>query len=222
METQCSHGIIRKVIMQDPTTLIFYVAVLIFSIVIHEVAHGYVAYRLGDPTARFAGRLTLNPLKHIDPFGSIILPAILILTHVGFVVGWAKPVPYIEENLRNHRFGSAMVAAAGALSNFLLAIVFGLFIRIAMSAGFLSAPLFQATSLVVFVNLVLGIFNLIPIPPLDGSKILFSLLPRSMYSWRANLERYGLFFLLFFIVFLSQYLLPVIDFLFKAITGVSV
>lgn len=197
---------------------IFYIAILIMSIVIHEVSHGFMAEYFGDDTARNAGRLTLNPLKHLDMFGSIILPAILILSKAGFVFGWAKPVPYNPNNLSDRKWGTIAVSAAGVLSNFFIAIVFGIIIR--LSAYFSLPPSFYfITSAIVIVNLALGIFNLVPIPPLDGSKILFSFLPESAFSFILAYEQYSLILLLVFIVFFSDYLFPILSLLFYLLTG---
>jgi Zn-dependent protease len=199
---------------------IFYIVILIMSIVIHEVSHGFMAEHFGDPTARLRGRLTLNPLKHLELFGSIILPAVLILSHAGFVFGWAKPVPYNPDNLRNKKWGTIAVASAGILANFFIALVFGLIVR--FSGGFgLSANFYFITSAIVIVNLALGIFNLVPIPPLDGSKILFSLFPESVADKIFAFERYSLIFLLVFIVFFADYLYPILAFLFHLITGLA-
>ncbi|HBB54468.1 TPA: site-2 protease family protein [Candidatus Nomurabacteria bacterium] len=202
----------------DATNAIFYIAILIMSIVIHEVSHGFMAEYFGDNTARSAGRLTLNPIRHLDLFGSIILPAFLVITRAGFLFGWAKPVPYNPNNLSDRKWGTIWVAAAGVLSNFLIAIIFGIIIR-ATSGMSLSPGFYFITSAIVIVNLALGIFNLIPIPPLDGSKILFSFLPESAFSYMLALERYGLILLLVFIIFFAEYLFPVLAFLFHFITG---
>lgn len=148
------------------------IIVLVFSVILHEVAHGYVADWLGDPTARYSGRLTLNPISHIDPVGSIFLPGILALTNSPFMIGWAKPVPYNPYNLKNQRWGEAMVAFAGPLTNICLALLGGLVIRLGADGQIASVA-----SLVILTNLVLAIYNLIPIPPLDGSKVLASILP---------------------------------------------
>lgn len=150
--------------------------VVIFSIILHEVAHGYVADWLGDPTARYSGRLTLNPIPHIDPIGSILIPGFLALTHSPFLIGWAKPVPYNPYNLRNQRWGEAMVAGAGPLTNIIIAVFFGLIIRFSGTFG-LSTDVLTAFVTAVYLNIILAIYNLIPIPPLDGSKILRSILP---------------------------------------------
>jgi Zn-dependent protease len=199
---------------------IFYIVILIMSVVIHEVSHGFTAELFGDNTARDAGRLTLNPLKHLDWFGSILLPAVLILAHTGFVFGWAKPVPYNPNNLRDRKWGTIAVAAAGVLANVMLAIIFGTIIRIGANLE-LPPGFYVITSAIVLVNLALAIFNLVPIPPLDGSKILFSFLPERAFNFMVNFERYSLVLLIVFVVFLSKYLYPVMTLLFYLITGVS-
>ncbi len=169
-------------------TEIVAIVVLILSIVLHEVAHGYAANWLGDPTARLAGRLSPNPFLHIDPVGSVIVPLLLFLTHSPFMFGWAKPVPYNPYNLRNQRWGEAIVAAAGPLTNLLLALIFGGFIRLAVPLG-LSDPSIQLAGYIVFINVLLCLFNLIPIPPLDGSKILTAFLP---FTWSLKFRDFGL------------------------------
>ena len=200
------------------TDSIFYIAILIMSVVVHEVSHGFMAEYFGDDTARNADRLTLNPIKHLDFFGSIILPAFLILSNVGFVFGWAKPVPYNPNNLRNKKWGTIAVASAGVFANFLIAIIFGIIIRLTLDMA-LPAGFYVITSIIVVVNLALGVFNLVPIPPLDGSKILFSFLPESAFSFILAYEQYSLILLLVFIVFFSDYLYPIFASLFHLITG---
>ena len=190
------------------------------SIVVHEVSHGFVAEYFGDDTARKAGRLTLNPIPHIDIFGSIFLPVILIISHSPFMFGWAKPVPYNPNNLRDKKWGTIWVAAAGVLANLLIAVVFGTIIRLTSS---MTLPLgfYFITSAIVIVNLALAIFNLVPIPPLDGSKILFSLLPKRAFSFILAYEQYSLILLLVFIVFFSDYLYPILSFFFHLLTGLA-
>jgi len=199
---------------------IFGIAILIMSIVIHEVSHGYTAYILGDPTAKDSGRLTLNPFKHLDLYGSFFIPLLTFLMG-GFILGWAKPVPYNPYNLKNQRTGSALVGAAGPLSNFLVAIIFGLAIRYSSLFTFLPVSFFQMASLIVIINLNLGIFNSIPIPPLDGSKILFAFLPINWQNLGIILERFGFLILIFFIFFFYQLLIPLTVILFKLITGLT-
>jgi len=192
------------------------------SVVIHEVAHGYTAYLLGDNTARNSGRLTLNPLKHLDPFGSVLLPLILVLTNAGFVIGWAKPVPYNPANLRNEKKGTFLVAIAGIIVNLFIAIVFGLLMRLAPMLGIpATSGFYQITSIIVILNLVLAIFNLIPIPPLDGSKVLFSFLPFKYRYIENFLEQWGMMLLLIFIIFGWDKVAPIIFVLFRLLTGVT-
>lgn len=196
---------------------IFQIAILLFSVVIHEVSHGAVAYALGDPTAKNEGRLTLNPISHLDFFGSIFLPIIMYLS-AGFIFGWAKPVPYNPYNLKNQKYGPAMVGIAGPLSNLVIAIIFGLLIRFSYVLNLPQAFL-QIAFFIAFLNLILAVFNLVPIPPLDGSKILFALLPSRSLEFQATLEHYGIFVLLIFIFFFSGVILPIVQFLPRLITG---
>lgn len=199
---------------------VFWIVAFICSAVIHEVSHGYVAQALGDPTAEQAGRLTLNPLKHLDLYGSFLLPLILYVVSQGtFIFGWAKPVPYNPYNLKDPKKGGAMIAAAGPASNFLLAIVFAAAIRIFDTTPSFAAvlPLF---AVLVLINLVLGIFNLVPIPPLDGSKILFGFLPRSAARFEHAIGRYGMLILIFFIFFGWGLITPVIEGLFRLLVGI--
>lgn len=203
------------------TDAVFYIAILIMSVVIHEVSHGFMAEYFGDKTARFAGRLTLNPLAHLDLFGSVILPILLVISHSPFLFGWAKPVPYNPDNLTNKKSGTMWVALAGILANFSIAIIFGIVIR--LTAGMTMPPGFYfITSIIVIVNLALALFNLIPIPPLDGSKILFSFLPYSFYKFIRVYEQYSLILLLIFIVFFSDYLAPILAYLFQMLTGLAI
>lgn len=198
---------------------IFFIIILIVSVVIHEISHGYVAELFGDDTARRAGRLTLNPLKHLDMFGSIILPLLLVILQSPFLLGWAKPVPYNPLNLSNRKWGTFWVSAAGVLANFFIAIFFGILLRFLVSGGAPAQAIFILSS-IVLMNLGLGIFNLIPIPPLDGSKLLFSVLPDSAYPTLVFLERYSLIILVAFVFLLSSYLFPVMSYLYTLITGI--
>jgi len=166
--------------------LLFTVVLLIVSIILHEVSHGYAAYALGDPTAKNAGRLTLNPLPHIDLVGSVLIPAFLVLTSAGFLFGWAKPVPYNPLNLKNQRFGEGLVALAGSATNIAIALIFSLVIRFGSA---LPETFVSLAAIVVLINLFLGLFNLIPIPPLDGYTVLRSLLPYKFALMFRDFER---------------------------------
>ncbi|PSO45056.1 MAG: site-2 protease family protein [Parcubacteria group bacterium SW_6_46_9] len=201
----------------DVVTGILFIAVLIISVIIHEVSHGYMADYLGDPTARLQGRLTMNPIPHIDPVGSVIVPAALALLPGGIIFGWAKPVPYNPHNLRN-RYGDALVAAAGPASNLVLAVLSGLVFRLAPVAA--SEPIGFFLLAVVLINIILMVFNLVPIPPLDGSKILFEFLPAKFDYIRKNLEQYG-FVILLFLVFTVLFVIlhPIYTNLFELLTG---
>lgn len=202
--------------MMNLMEIAFSIVVLVLSVVIHEVSHGVVAEKLGDPTARLAGRLTLNPLKHIDPFGSVILPLLLSLLPGGVVFGWAKPVPYNPANLKHPVRDGALVAAAGPASNLALAFVFGLLFQFFSSGGPDAAvgavgELFPSLlAQIVIVNVWLALFNLVPIPPLDGSKVLFWFFPESAYEFRVFLERYGFYLLLFFVFFGIEFIVPLV------------
>jgi len=201
---------------------IFLIIVLILSIIIHEIAHGSVAYYLGDPTAKYAGRLTLNPLKHIDPIGSTLVPLFLIImsriTGGGIIFGWAKPVPINPRNFQDQKYGSMKVALAGPASNFVIALVFGLILRFLPSS--IAFPgLIVMFSYVVYINILLAIFNLLPVPPLDGSHILFALLPSSARNIKIFLSQFGFFILLFIIFFAFEYVISIINFIFALITG---
>ncbi len=180
--------------------VIFSIAILIMSVVVHEVSHGLVANYLGDPTARLAGRLSFNPLKHLDILGSVLVP-----------------VPVNPYNLRG-KYGEALVSGAGPASNLLIALIFGLFLRFFGNALPISFVAISAS--VVFINILLALFNLVPIPPLDGSKLLFAFLPPGS-AFAEFLERYSLFILLAFIFFLWQFLAPVVGFLFRIFTGIG-
>ena len=172
---------------------------LLFAIVVHEVAHGWVARQLGDDTAYLMGRLTLNPLKHIDPIGTILVPLILILT-VGFAFGWAKPVPVNFNNLRNRRRDTALVAVAGPFANLLMAIAWALIAKLASllpeSIAMLTSPLILMSMFGMVINAILMVFNLIPIPPTDGGRIATSLLPPRLGYQLSRVEPYGFFIIL--------------------------
>lgn len=186
----------------------------LFAIVVHEVSHGWVARQLGDNTAYAAGRLTLNPLKHIDPIGTILVPAVLILT-VHFAFGWAKPVPIDWRNLRHPKRDIALVAAAGPGANLVMAIIWALLMKLGtlLPHDFsLRTPLMYMGLFGILINAVLLVFNLVPIPPTDGGRILTSLLPPRMAYRFAKIEPYGMFILvaLLFTGVLSKFIGPVI------------
>lgn len=171
---------------------------IIFAVTVHEVAHGWVAKQYGDNTASMAGRLTLNPLKHIDLIGTIIIPGLLLIFSAGFVFGWAKPVPVDIRYFKNPKKMMAIVAVAGPVANLLMAIAWALVIRVgaAIEVEALSLPLVYMGAAGITINLVLALVNLIPIPPLDGSRILSGFLPHR-WAWKYNqLERFGLIFML--------------------------
>jgi Zn-dependent protease len=199
----------------DAALTIFTVLVLIYSVIIHEVAHGYAAYALGDPTAKLAKRLTLNPLRHVDLWGTIIIPGALVLTHSPFLFGWAKPVPYNPYNLRSQRWGEAVVAVAGVATNLLLAIIFAAIARTAYANG--SGMYGDLAAVVVLINHFLGLFNLIPIPPFDGYTFLRGLLPiRSAMVFREFEERMrqgGFLTLIVFLLVFSYFLAGPFDLL---------
>ena len=181
-------SLVQKIILIAPPVL--------FAIVFHEVAHGWVANKLGDPTARMLGRLTLNPIKHIDPVGTILVPAVLLILHSPFMFGWAKPVPITPQNFAKPRTGMAWVAAAGPASNLLMAIAW---VAIAWGAAAFSPqapwilPLYYMGQYGVVVNVVLGVLNLFPLPPLDGSRVLTGFLPPEGARIMYRIEPYGLF-----------------------------
>ena len=204
--------------MQDAglIQIIFYLIVLLFSVAAHEMSHGYMAQYLGDPTARLAGRLTLNPLKHMDPIGSFLVPLLLSFTG-GPIFGWAKPVPYNPYNLRDQKWGDAKVALAGPLMNLGIALIFGMLLR--FGAGSLSEAMYTIVSIIVHLNIILALFNLVPIPPLDGSKVLFNALPLRYRYIEEYSQRYSLVLVLFFAFFLWQFFIPLVDFLYIFFVG---
>lgn len=183
------------------------IIILVYSIILHEISHGYVAYRLGDPTAKYGGRLTLNPIAHIDPVGTLIIPLISFMMG-GVLFGWAKPVPYNPYNLKNPRTGSVFIALAGPATNILLALIFALLYHLfsPLTIEILAAVLTYG----IQINLVLAVFNLLPFPPLDGSKLLLLKMPLEVYQ---ALEFYGLFLVLIFIWFFLPYLSLVVNYL---------
>lgn len=203
-------------------TSIFYFIVLIFSIIVHEVAHGLIAEREGDPTARNLGRITLNPLKHIDWIGSVLLPLVLILSGTNFLVGWAKPVPYNPDNLRDGRKSEAKVSIAGIIVNLSIAVFFSIVIRTALYFHYGTASLLVASGVIVLINLVLAIFNSIPLAPLDGFRFLNAILPARAMGVMRTIEQFSLPLLMLFIVFGWSFAAPVISHLFTFLTGIQV
>lgn len=171
---------------------------LLFAVVVHEVAHGWVARQLGDNTAYLMGRLTLNPLKHIDPIGTILVPAVLLIT-VGFAFGWAKPVPVNFNNLHHPKRDTALVAVAGPFSNLLMALVWALIAKLASvmpeSLAMITSPLIVMSMFGILINTILMVFNLIPIPPTDGGRIATSLLPPRLGYQLSRVEPFGLLIL---------------------------
>jgi len=201
----------------DIQLALFQIVVLIFSAVIHEVSHGAMANHLGDPTAKNLGRLTLNPIKHLEVFGSFLFP---LLTYFGsggsFLFGWAKPVPYNPLFLRDPKRGAAYIAAAGPLANFSIALALGIVVRVASLPDAFAMPL----EVIIYVNILLGVFNLVPIPPLDGSKLLFAFLGKRQEGIERFLEQNDMILLLFFVFFGFQFITPIIRVLFRLFSGV--
>ena len=197
--------------------MIYALIIILFSAIIHEYTHGWMADRLGDPTARDAGRLTLNPIAHIDLWGSILMPALIFIgTGGGLIFGYAKPVPFNPYNLKDQKYGVAKVALAGPSANLITALFFGLILRFIPGLNILMVGFLAA---IVQINLVLLIFNLLPIPPLDGSKVI---LPFLSYDWQMKLlkfEQFGFVFVLLFVFFGFSLIIPIINFLFRLIVG---
>lgn len=190
---------------------------VLFAITVHEVAHGWVAYQLGDPTAKMLGRLTLNPFKHIDIIGTILVP-LLMLHFGGFIFGWAKPVPINSRKFKHFRRDTALVAIAGPLSNFIMACFWGLMLHFTPHSNLGLSLMCQIG---VMINLILCVLNLIPIPPLDGSRVVGSLLPGRLAYYYSRIEPYGFFILLalYFAGILEKIMGPPLDFLLRVFLG---
>lgn len=184
-------------------SLLFFL-IFIYSIILHEIAHGLMAERLGDPTARLSGRLTLNPLPHIDPFMSIFFPLFLFLSGSSIIFGAAKPVPIDPYNLRNTRKDMGLVGLAGPASNLILAIFFAIIARLVFNF-FPNQALLQLLSNACLLNIVLAIFNLIPIPPLDGGRVMVAVLPTEYAEALAGLERFGMLIIIFLLFFPNSF-----------------
>ncbi len=199
---------------------LFQIVVLLYSVVIHEVSHGLTANALGDPTAKNLGRLTLNPLKHLDMFGSVILPLLLFLVRSPFIVGYAKPVPYVPENLSDRKYGSAKVAIAGPASNLVLAFLFGMTLRF-LPDIFTSPLVPQLLSFIIVLNLVLAIFNLFPIPPLDGHWLLMTFLPRRFIRFRRFMYQYSFILLIIFLIYVFPLIFPLVGLVHELLTGLK-
>ena len=180
--------------MPDFQTLLIYIIPLLFAITLHEAAHGWVASKLGDHTARMMGRVTLDPTKHIDPIGTIAIPLVLLISSSGFIFGWAKPVPINFNALRNGKNGMIWVALAGPGANIVMAVCWLFIMIIAINMNI--AVLIEMGRIGILVNCVLAVFNLLPIPPLDGSRVISALLPNRLAYQYNQLEQYGLYILL--------------------------
>lgn len=180
--------------------IVIWVLPVLFAITVHEVAHGWMAGRLGDKTAMMLGRLTLNPIKHVDPMGTILIPGLLLLMHTGFIFGWAKPVPITWQNLRHPKRDMALVAVAGPLANLLMAIFWALLIRTGLALGETGAVLVYVGAAGIFINTILMVLNLLPLPPLDGGRVMTGLLPGPWAYKFSRIEPYGFFILIALLV----------------------
>lgn len=207
--------------MMHGTLSIFYFLILIFSIIAHEVAHGIAAEREGDMTARLLGRITLNPLKHIDVVGSIVVPLTLLLTNAGFMVGWAKPVPYNPDNLAHGNKSIAKVSMAGIVVNLGIAICFGLLMRGMLLIGIGTPSLYEIMGIIVIINIVLALFNAMPFAPLDGFRFLQAVVPVRAQPFMNTLERFSFPLLIVFILFGWKLIAPAAFVAFKLLTGLS-
>jgi len=205
--------------MPDFQTLLIYIIPLIFAITVHEFAHGWVANQRGDSTARLLGRLTLNPIKHIDPIGTILVPAVLFFTGSPFLFGWAKPVPINFNALKSPKQDMILVALAGPISNFVMALLW--FLMVVFTLDMPDQFLLKMAEFGILINLVLGVFNLLPLPPLDGSRVVSALLPNPLAYQYNKLEAYGLYILmvLLFLGIFKQVILPIVTFIYYHLLG---
>jgi len=208
--------------MSNFSIQIFQLIVLYSSMVVHEVSHGLMAYKLGDPTAKLAGRLSFNPLKHIDPFGTVILPLFLILFNSPFVICYAKPVPFNPSNFRNVKKGIFLTGLAGPLSNIFLAVIFSILIRLLSFFGVLSSSFLIFLFIIVLLNVLFAFFNLAPFPPFDGHHLVFSILPNKYYKVKNFLIRNDLFLMLIWVFLIFPYLFAPLVYKFSLfLTGLS-
>ncbi len=192
-------------------TAVFSIIILILSIMFHELAHGTVADRLGDPTPRLMGRLTLNPFAHLEWFGSFVVPLLCIVSGTGFIIGWAKPVPFNLAQIKNKRWGPAMIAVAGPIINIMIALLCALVFRIVYVAG-ANESFVTLLAQVVIINISLAVFNLIPIPPLDGHHILGSIIPSFKHWSDRVMHRYGIVLLIVVLFFAGSIITPLVMF----------
>jgi len=200
---------------------VFQILVFLFSAIVHEYMHGWMANQLGDSTAKDAGRLTLNPLAHLEWFGSFFLPLVMVISQMNFVFGWAKPVPYNPYRLSDRKYGEAKVAIAGPLGNLIIAVFFGLCLRFFETLS--SAPTMHSflylLGTIVYINLILMFFNLMPIPPLDGSKILATFLPLKVREYYLQMERAGFILVILFVMLAGGIIMVPVEWLANIIIG---
>ncbi len=192
-------------------------AVIVVSAVFHEYAHGWAAYALGDDTAKREGRLSLNPLAHLDPLGTVVIP-LFLLFYSGIFIGWAKPVPYNPYALKDQKYGSLKVAAAGPLTNLIIAVFFGLVLRLLKPGFDMPAGFWDFWGFIIYINIFLALFNLLPFPPLDGSKIFEDLFPKFFRWFSGNLGVFGIWFAFLAAIFLLR---PLANIVFSIVTGAS-
>ncbi|MDY6905233.1 MAG: site-2 protease family protein [Thermodesulfobacteriota bacterium] len=216
--------------MIDITKIIIMVLPLLFAVSVHEAAHGFAAFRMGDDTAARAGRITLNPIRHIDPFGSVVLPLLLAISGAPFIIGYAKPVPVNFGRLTDWKKGTIVVSAAGICANLILLAISGLLFQVVSTANHLAPAIFPAwlaTPLLlllgysVIINAILAVFNMIPIPPLDGSKIVLVFLPPQFRKLFASIERFGIILVIFLLILKADLLFNIILFLIAPLISIA-